>query len=84
MQHRVSHEVFDPGEYDPEFKFDLDLTGGDYLLLALYIIFFAPLELVAWAARSLYRWFNGVIETIRYRAHAHPNHGLWSLVSKIF
>lgn len=84
MQNRVTQEVFDPGDYDPEFKFDLDLNGGDYLLLALYLIFIAPFELVAWAARSIYRWCTGITEAIRNRAETESRQGLWSLVTKIF
>ena len=45
---RVSHEVFDPGDYDPVFKFELDMSLNDYLLVTLYLIFIAPFELLGW------------------------------------
>jgi hypothetical protein len=81
---RVSHEVFDPGDYDPVFKFDLEMSPGDYLLVILYLIFVAPFELLGWVIKRIYRAATGMIESLRARAEANPEHGLLSLMTKFF
>lgn len=81
---RVSHEVFDPGDYDPVFKFELEMSPSDYLLVTLYLIFIAPFELLGWVVKRIYRAVTGMIETLRARAEANPEHGLLSLMTKFF
>ena len=81
---RVSHEVFDPGDYDPVFKFELDMSLNDYLLVTLYLIFIAPFELLGWVIKRLYRAISGMIDSLRARAEANPDHGLLSLMTKLF
>ena len=81
---RVSHEVFDPGDYDPVFKFELEMSPSDYLLVTLYLIFVAPFELLGWIIKRIYRAFTETIESLRARAEANPEHGLLSLMTKLF
>ena len=81
---RVSHEVFDPGDYDPVFKFELDMSLNDYLLVTLYLIFIAPFELLGWVIKRLYRALSGMIDSLRARAEANPDHGLLALLTKLF
>ncbi len=81
---RVSHEVFDPGDYDPVFKFELEMSPSDYLLVTLYLIFVAPIELLGWIIKRIYRAFTEMIESLRARAEANPEHGLLSLMTKLF
>ena len=84
MEYRASQEVFDPGDYDPDFKFDLDLSIGDYLLVALYLIFIAPFEALGWVAKRIYQTIVDALDSVRNRAEMKPHGGLLSVVSKIF
>lgn len=84
MHYRASHEVFDPGDYDPVFKFELDLGFSDYLLLLCYLIFIAPLELLGWALKRGYQSLAGMLESLRLRADSSPQHGLLSVLTKYF
>ena len=84
MKYKVSHEVFDPGDYDPNFKFELEMSPNDYLLVTLYLIFIAPFELLAWVIKRIYRTVTGALESLRAQAEAKPEHGLLSLVTKLF
>lgn len=84
MEYRASHEVFDPGDYDPVFKFELELSIGDYLLLSLYLIFLAPLELLGWGIKRIYQAVTGAVDSIRTIAEAKPQGGLLSVFSKLF
>ncbi len=84
MEHRATHEVFDPGDYDPAFKFELDLGLNDYLLLSLYLIFIAPFELLGWLIKRSYRAVNGALESLRSQAEAGQQRGLLSVLSKFF
>ena len=81
---RVPHEVFDPGDYDPVFNFELEMSPNDYLLVTLYLIFVAPFELLGWGIRRIRRAFNGMVESLRARAEADTEHGLLSLMTKLF
>ncbi|MBT8353858.1 MAG: hypothetical protein KJO60_05010 [Desulfofustis sp.] len=81
---RASHEVFDPGDYDPVFKFELEMSLNDYLLVTLYLIFVAPFELLGWVIRRVYRAITGMLESLRARAEAKPERGLLSLMTKLF
>lgn len=84
MEYKASHEVFDPGDYDPAFKFELEMSLSDYLLLALYLIFIAPFELLAWVIKRIYRAITGTLDTLRDRLESKPQHGLLAIVSKLF
>ena len=84
MEYKASQEVFDPGDYDPEFKFELDLSFGDYLLVALYLILIAPLEALGWGIKRIYQTIAGAVDSVRTRAEMKPHGGLLSVVSKIF
>ncbi|MFW2367876.1 MAG: hypothetical protein ACN4GW_15780 [Desulforhopalus sp.] len=84
MEYRASQEVFDPGDYDPVFKFELELSIGDYLLLSLYLIFIAPLELLGWVIKRTYQAVTGAVDSIRNLAESKPQGGLLSVFSKLF
>ena len=84
MEYRASHEIFDPGDYDPVFKFELELSIGDYLLLSLYLIFIAPLELLGWVIKRIYQAVTGAVDSIRSLAETKPQGGLLSVFSKLF
>ena len=84
MEYRASHEVFDPGDYDPVFKFELELSIGDYLLLSLYLIFIAPLELLGWVIKRIYQAVTGAVGSIRSLTETKPQGGLLSVFSKLF
>ena len=84
MEYRASHEVFDPGDYDPVFKFELELSIGDYLLLSLYLIFIAPLELLGWVIKRIYQAVTGAVGSIRSLPETKPQGGLLSVFSKLF
>lgn len=84
MEYRTSHEVFDPGDYDPAFKFELELSFSDYLLVSLYLIFIAPLELLGWVIKRIYQTVTGAIESLRSQAEAGQQRGLLSAISKLF
>ncbi len=84
MEYRASHEVFDPGDYDPAFNFELEMSLNDYLLLALYLIFIAPFELLVWGIRRSYRALARMLDAFRDRLETKPQHGLLALVSKLF
>lgn len=84
MEYRATHEVFDPGDYDPEFKFELEFSLTDYLLAALYLIFIAPFELLGWGMQRIYQAVTGAADSIRNLAEAKPQSGLLSVISKIF
>ncbi|MFC1832669.1 hypothetical protein ACFL0S_11725 [Thermodesulfobacteriota bacterium] len=84
MEYRASHEVFDPGDYDPVFKFELELSIGDYLLLSLYLIFIAPLELLVWVIKRIYQAVTGAVDSIRSLVESKPQGGLLSVFSKLF
>ena len=81
---RASHEVFDPGDYDPVFKFELEMSPNDYLLVILYLIFIAPFELLGWVIKRISHAVTGMIDSLRARAEANPEHGLLSLLTKLF
>ena len=84
MEYRASHEVFDPGDYDPVFKFELEMSPNDYLLVTLYLIFIAPFELLGWVIKRIYRAVTETFESLRDRTESRPQHGLLSMVSKLF
>ncbi len=84
MEYRASHEVFDPGDYDPVFKFELEFSIGDYLLLSLYLIFIAPLEVLGWAIKRIFQAVTGAVDSIRTMAGEKPQGGLLSMFSKLF
>ncbi len=84
MQKNSFQEIFDPGDYDPDFSFSLDLSLIDYLLLSLYLVFVAPLEVLLWVVKFVYRTVAEAIEYMRNPAEAKPHGGLLSVVSKIF
>jgi hypothetical protein len=84
MEYKASHEVFDPGDYDPVFKFELEMSPSDYLLVILYLIFIAPFELLGWVIKRIHRAFTGTLESLRAQAESKPEHGLLSLVTKLF
>ena len=84
MEYRATHEVFDPGDYDPVFKFELELSIGDYLLLSLYLVFLAPLELLGWVIKRTYQAVTGAVDSIRNLAESKPQGGLLSVFSKLF
>ena len=81
---RAPHEVFDPGDYDPVFKFELEMSPNDYLLVTLYLIFVAPFELLGWVIKRIHRGVTGMIDSLRAKAEANPEHGLLSLMTKLF
>ena len=83
MEYRATHEVFDPGDYDPTFKFELELSFTDYLLVALYLIFIVPFELLGWVIKRAYQAVTGAVDSIRNLADR-PQGGLLSVISKIF
>jgi len=60
MQKSTTHKIFDPGDYDPHFSFSLEFSLSDYLLLSLYLVFVAPLELFFRPGRRVYGHFIGV------------------------
>lgn len=84
MQNNTTHEIFDPGDYDPHFSFSLDLDLSDYLLLSLYLVFIAPLEALLWAGKKMYRLVSDTVRPVRSSAEAKPHGGLLAIVSKIF
>ena len=84
MENRDSHEVFDPGDYDPAFKFELEMSPNDYLLVAFYLIFIAPFELLVWVIRRIYRAVAEMFESLHLKAESRPEHGLLSLMTKLF
>jgi hypothetical protein len=84
MEHRASHEVFDPGDYDPVFKFELEMSPSDYLLVILYLIFIAPFELLGGVIKRIHRAVTGTLESLRAQAEAKPERGLLSLMTKLF
>ncbi len=83
MEYRATHEVFDPGDYDPAFKFELELSITDYLLVALYLIFIVPFELLGWVMKRIYQAVASAVDSIRNLSER-PQRGLLSVISKIF
>ena len=60
------------------------MSPSDYLLVTLYLIFVAPFELLGWVIKRIHRAITGTLESIRARADANPEHGLLSLMTKLF
>jgi hypothetical protein len=83
-QLHTHQEQFDPGEYDPHFSFSLSLNPTDYLFLALYIVFVAPIEAVLWMSKAAYGTVCRTIQSVRRTAEAHSDNRLLSLVTKLF
>lgn len=82
MQKSTTHKIFDPSDYDPHFSFSLELSLSDYLLLSLYLLLIAPIELLMRLGRTVY---SHVIDVNRYesrRAEAKVRNGFINMVSK--
>ncbi len=84
MQNSTTQEVFDPGEYDLDFSFDLEFNLIDYLLMAGYIVLIVPLEALAWLIGLVSRSVTDAARSIREQLKAKPSSGILSIFSKIF
>ena len=83
-QLHTHQEQFDPGEYDPHFSFSLSLSPTDYLFLALYLVFVAPVEAALWMSKAAYGSVCRTIKSFRNKIEAHSDNRFLSFVTKLF
>ena len=88
MKKQVSQPDFGPSEWDIDFSFDLDLNLFDYFLVALYLVFIAPILFLFQLAQKLFRSIKSLYENRKNpqqekAADAH-GYGLLSMIAKIF
>ena len=85
MKKQVSQPDYGPNEWGFDFSFELDLGISDYLFLGFYLIFVAPIAFISSLIHSLYckvtNSLNGAVEQQKIQK---PNHGMLSMISKIF
>ena len=88
MKKQVSQPDYGPAEWDINFSFDLDLNLFDYFLVALYVVFIAPILFLFQLAQKLFRSIKSLYDNRKNpqqekAADAH-GYGLLSMIAKIF
>ena len=88
MKKQVSQPDYGPLEWDIDFSFDLDLNLFDYFLVALYLVFIAPILFLFQLAQQLFRSIKSLYDNRNKprqekAADAH-GYGLLSIIAKIF